>query len=131
MGERERLDLDPGIAAVPEVGRWLAALQDARTDRRRDLEEVTPAIVDGRPAGSENSIGAIFDHVSLIEADWLFDDLLGQRLDTTELAPLSLEAFTRMHVRERYDVSGEWVVHHLLQHESEHRSELGWLGRRA
>jgi hypothetical protein len=29
-------------------------------------------------------------------------------------------------VRERYDVSPAWVVHHLLQHESEHRSEIGW-----
>ena len=172
MGERERLDLDPAVAAVPEVGRWLAALEDGRADTLRELEGVTPEMIDARPAGSENSIGATLYHVALIEADWLFDDLLGQRLDTTELAPLfpvddrdeagalsplagvaleehldrlarvrevvlrevapmSLEAFTRVHERARYDVSGVWVVHHLLQHEAEHRSELGWLRRHA
>ena len=48
-----------------------------------------------------------------------------------EIAPMSLEAFTRVHARERYDVSGVWVLHHLLQHEAEHRSELGWLRRHA
>ena len=172
MEERERLDLDPGLAAVPEVGRWLAAMQDGRADTLRELEGVTPEMVDARPPGSENSIGATLYHVALIEADWLFDDMLGQQLGTTELAPLfpvddrdeegllsqvagvpldehldrlalvrevllrevapmSLEAFTEVHARARYDVSGVWTIHHLLQHESEHRSELGWLRRHA
>ena len=60
----------------------------ARTDTLRELEGVTPVMVDVRPAGSENSIGATLYHVALIEADWLFDDLLGQRLETTEVAQL-------------------------------------------
>jgi hypothetical protein len=172
VGERERLTLEPDLATDPEVGRWLAAMQDGRADTLRELEGVTPGMVDARPAGSENSIGATLYHVALIEADWLFDDMLGQPLGTTELAPLfpvddrdedgllqqvagvpfdehlarlarvrevvlrevapmSLEAFTRVHARARYDVSGVWVIHHLLQHESEHRAELGWLRRHA
>jgi hypothetical protein len=65
----------------------VAALEDGRADTLRELEGVTPEMIDARPAGSENSIGATLYHVALIEADRSFDDLLGQRLDTTELAP--------------------------------------------
>ena len=38
--------------------------------------------------------------------------------------PMSLEEFHRPRGRERYDVSPAWVLHHLLQHEAEHRSEI-------
>lgn len=170
MTERDRLILEPGLADVPEVGRWLAAMEDSRADTLRELEGVTPAMLDARPPGSENSIGATLYHVALIEADWLFDDIFGRPLETTELAPLfpfddrdeqgiltgvagvplaehmdrlarvraallreiapmSLVDFTAIRAREDYDVSAVWVIHHLLQHESEHRSELGWLRR--
>jgi uncharacterized damage-inducible protein DinB len=40
------------------------------------------------------------------------------------LQPMSLEEFHRPRSRERYDVSPAWVLHHLLQHEAEHRSEI-------
>jgi uncharacterized damage-inducible protein DinB len=43
------------------------------------------------------------------------------------LRPMSVEGFHTTRARERYDVSPAWVVHHLLQHESEHRAEIGWL----
>jgi hypothetical protein len=28
---------------------------------------------------------------------------------------------------ERYDASPDWVLHHILQHEAEHRSHIAWL----
>jgi hypothetical protein len=40
-----------------------------------------------------------------------------------------MEDFTTPRARDDYDVSPVWIVHHLLQHESEHRSEIGWLRR--
>ncbi len=170
MTKRERLILETDLADAPEVGRWLAAMEDSRADTLSELEGVTDAMLDARPPGSENSIGATLYHVSIIEGDWLFDDMLGRRLETTELAPLfpfdvrdeqgiltgvsgvglaehldrlarvravllreiaplSLDDFTATRARDGYDVSGVWVIHHLLQHESEHRSELGWLRR--
>jgi uncharacterized damage-inducible protein DinB len=170
--ERDRLTLETNLADEPEVGRWLAAMEDARRDTLAELDGLTDDVLDARPPGSENSIGATLYHVALIEADWLFDDLFGQELGTTELAPLfpfyardeqgtltavadvqlpehldrlarvrsvlldmirpmSMEDFTTPRVREGYDVSPAWVIHHLLQHEAEHRSELGWLKRRA
>jgi uncharacterized damage-inducible protein DinB len=30
-----------------------------------------------------------------------------------------------------YDVTPEWVLHHLMQHEAEHRSQIGALRARA
>ena len=39
---------------------------------------------------------------------------------------MSLANFTRIRVLPEYDVTPQWVVHHLLQHEAEHRGEIGF-----
>jgi uncharacterized damage-inducible protein DinB len=44
---------------------------------------------------------------------------------------MSLADFRRPRSLPRYDVTPEWVLHHLLQHEAEHRSQIGALRRRA
>jgi uncharacterized damage-inducible protein DinB len=170
MTARERLLLEPDGTGDPEVGRWLAAMEDGRRDTLAVLDGVRDEMVDARPHGGENTIGTALYHVALIEADWLFDDMLGEDLGGTELAPLfpfdardeagiltgvagmslaehlerlarvrttliervapmSLEAFITPRQRADYDVSPVWAIHHLLQHESEHRSEIGWLKR--
>ncbi len=159
------------MAEAPEVGRWISAMVDGRSDTLRELEGVSDPMVDLRPSGSENSIGTALYHVALIEADWLIDDILGVTLGDSELGrlfpyadrdssgrltdvsgmslalhlrrlaavrevliqrlhPMSVEDFHAPRRREHYDVSPAWVVHHLLQHESEHRAEIGWLKRR-
>jgi len=171
MSEREVRTLAP-MAEAPEVGRWLSAMVDARRDTLRELRGVSDDLVDLRPPGSENSIGAALYHVALIEADWLFDDILGVPLNDSEVAalfpfedrdaegrltdirgeslpdhlrrlaavrevliarlrPISVDDFHAPRTREQYDVSPAWVVHHLLQHEAEHRGEIGWLKRQA
>lgn len=38
--------------------------------------------------------------------------------------PMSLEDFRRARVLSDYEVTPEWVLHHLCQHEAEHRTEL-------
>jgi hypothetical protein len=43
------------------------------------------------------------------------------------MRPMTVEAFHVPRTRERYDVSPAWVLHHLLQHEAEHRAHLAWL----
>ena len=40
------------------------------------------------------------------------------------LAAMSSDEFRRPRALPQYDVSPEWVVHHLLQHEAEHRAEM-------
>lgn len=43
------------------------------------------------------------------------------------LRPMSLEEFHRLRARETWDVTPAWVLHHLLQHEAEHRAHLAWV----
>ncbi len=52
------------------------------------------------------------------------------RLDTTRATllaafrPLTLEDYRRLRWLEDYDVTPEWVLHHLMQHEAEHRGQI-------
>jgi uncharacterized damage-inducible protein DinB len=165
--ERELLALEP-IADVPEVGRWLSALDDGRRDTILELRDVTDDMVDLAPPGAPNSIGTLLYHIALVELDWLLVDILGpeggvpwpeelapfadrdsegtltvvrgESIDThlarlaairamvhEQLAPFSVEAFHTPRARERYDVTPAWVVHHLLQHEAEHRAHVAWV----
>jgi uncharacterized damage-inducible protein DinB len=41
--------------------------------------------------------------------------------------PMTLEDFRRLRSMPDYDVMPEWVLHHLCQHEAEHRDELAAL----
>jgi uncharacterized damage-inducible protein DinB len=49
-------------------------------------------------------------------------------LDTFQ--KMSLEDFRRSRIQAKYEVTPEWVVHHLCQHEAEHRSEMAALRSR-
>lgn len=40
---------------------------------------------------------------------------------------MELEDFRRARSLEHYDVTPEWVLHHLIQHEAEHRGQIGAL----
>lgn len=44
---------------------------------------------------------------------------------------MDLAEFRRVRSLPYYDVTPEWVLHHLMQHEAEHRSQIGWLRIRA
>jgi hypothetical protein len=168
---REVLALDP-LADDPEVGRWLAALEDARRDTLRELEGVTPDMVDWYPSAPLNSIGSLLYHIGLIEASWVTEEILGDpeareleallpwpdregpgdgggrhlsRIDgqtledhrerlggirayvMARLRPMANDDFHRLRRLERYDVAPDWVLHHVLQHEAEHRAHICWL----
>jgi hypothetical protein len=170
-GGRDLLALRP-IADDPEVGRWLAALEDGRRETLRELEGVTPKMVDWYPAAPLNSIGSLLYHIGLIEASWVSEEILGEaeavelarllpwpdregpgaggqrhlsRIDgipvdqhlgrlaairgyvLDRLRPMSNEAFHAVRALDHYDVAPDWVIHHLLQHEAEHRSHIAWL----
>jgi uncharacterized damage-inducible protein DinB len=166
MSERDRLVLTESPAADPEVGRWLAALEDGRGRTHRALTDVTSEEMDRVPEGGGNAIGTLLYHVAAIEADWLFVEILEERREwpahlfpfdvrdgegrLTVVEGLSLEKhmarlaevrrllvetltampageFHRVRALPDYDVAPDWVVHHLLQHEAEHRSHIAAL----
>lgn len=50
-----------------------------------------------------------------------------RRMLLEHLGPMPVEDFHRLRARERYDVTPAWAVHHLLQHEAEHRAHIAWV----
>jgi len=43
------------------------------------------------------------------------------------IGSMTVEDYHTPRSRERYDVTPAWVVHHLLQHEAEHRAHIAWV----
>jgi len=168
MTDRRVRVLDSSIAAAPEVGRWLAALQDARERTLGVVMGAPPHVIDRIPSAGGNSLGTLLYHIASIEAAWLFEDILGlesgrfvpsdlfpfevreeggiltrvlgmsleehlARLEATRtmlfelLRGMSAEEFDVVLQRPDHDVSPAWVLHHLLQHEAEHRSQIATL----
>jgi uncharacterized damage-inducible protein DinB len=160
-----RLELSRAEGQDPELGLLLAALTDTRRRMRLTLRGLPPDLVDCEPPGGGSSIGALLYHVAIIEADWLYDDILGtqdtdwpkelfpvdaradgehltafagesveqhlerlgkvRELLVSHLEPMSPEELHRPRERSDYFVSPAWAVHHLMQHEAEHRSQIG------
>ncbi len=148
----------------PEIGRLLWMFQDTRTRTLQSLEGFDPAHVNLVPDQFENSIGSLLYHIAVIEADWLYSEVLerevpddvqalfpeGVRDDSGTLAdprargldghlkvlgqiralvletyqPMTLDEFRRPRSLPQYDVTPEWVLHHLTQHEAEHRGHI-------
>jgi hypothetical protein len=91
----------------------------------------------GKPFPAE--IEALFPHdvrdvsgkLTIVLGDSL--DSLYRRLDTVRrhllaaYRAMSIEEFRRTRALPLSDVSPEWVLHHLCQHEAEHRSEIAML----
>lgn len=165
--ERKVLVLE-SLADDPELGRWLAALEDARRDTIHELSTVPPEMLDVRPDPLLNSVGTLLYHIALIETSWLLDDIFEgepgpdwlrallpfsdrdrsgrliqvdgvpmaghlERLSAVRqylldrLRPMSNDDFHRVRTLDSYDAAPDWVLHHLLQHEAEHRSHIAWL----
>ena len=163
--ERSKLELVGDEDVAPEIGRWLAALHDTRQRMGEVLTKLPEELIDRVPPDGGSAIGALLYHIAIVEADWLFDEILGtietdwpkdlfpvqMREDGTLLSEFAGETLSQhlerlkktremlvdnvrrmapedLHVlreRKHYDVSTAWVLHHLMQHEAEHRSQIG------
>ena len=165
---RNQLVVEPPSGGEPDVGRMLWMLEDGRRRTLETLDGVTDADLDWSPAPGMNSVGALLYHLAAIEADWLYNEALGEqpfppeivalfpedvrdeqgrlvtaqgadlathlrRLDTVRahllaaFREMSPADFNRARAFPIYDVTPEYVLHHLAQHEAEHRGEIGML----
>jgi len=132
--DRPRLVLDP-IAADPEIGRWLSAFEEVRRDTLEVVREIPESAIDRQdeisldlfPYDDREGDG----HLTPVMGETMAQHL--ERLSTTrelvlrELRAMSSEDYHRVHAREEIDVSADWVVFHLIDHEVEHRVGLSRL----
>lgn len=163
--ERPHMVVDDRCIAAPEIAPWVWAIEDTRRRTLGRLAGLTTDVIDWQPPEKENSIGTLLYHIALIEADWLYTEVLEQPLppDVAALFPwdarddrgcltqvlgvsleqhlqrlatvralllqtfqhIDQEEFRRIRHLDDYDVTPEWVLHHLMQHEAEHRGEIG------
>ncbi len=163
--------VDHALHAESRISAWLWALDDTRRRTNVVLAHIPAEAVDWHPSHSQQSIGTILYHVALIEADWLYTEVVEQPypdhiaalfpydardeqglLTHVKDAGLSHHRYRLEIVRQEvlrvyqamertdfyrvlqlphYDVTPEWVLHHLMQHEAEHRSEIASLRDRA
>ena len=107
---RNRFVARISAADDPEVGGWLAALEEARRDTLKVLDEVPADAVDRDPGDGGDSIGTVLYHVALIEADWVFTDVLDREADIgSDLFP----ADDRTEDGHLSQVRGETLAQHL------------------
>ncbi|CAH2714563.1 hypothetical protein BACCIP111895_01735 [Neobacillus rhizosphaerae] len=155
------------VSALPEyeqeIGRWLWCLEDVRRTLITEITGISQSVIDTK-MDERQTIGSLLYHIALVEADWLYVEVLGAEWDPEirSLFPLedrsedgsmthfegqSLEEhFYRLNkvrevflshfrsmdltdwrkprVLEHYDVTPEWVVYHLIEHESHHRGQI-------
>jgi hypothetical protein len=95
----EILELPDGQAELAELLPWPHRQPDGRLTR-----------IDGHP------LQAHLDRLAAVRA-WAID----------RLRPMTNAEFHRVRALPEYDAAPDWVLHHLLQHEAEHRSHLALL----
>jgi uncharacterized damage-inducible protein DinB len=159
--EHKSMTYMPDVA--PAIAASLWQLEDGRHDTLKAIRDISAADLDWELAGYPNSIGTLLYHIAVIEADWLYTEVL-ERSDygdaqrwfpypvrsSGRLTPvksvamadhlarlaairenliaafrvMSVEDFRREREMDDYYVTPEWVLHHLIQHEAEHRGEI-------
>jgi uncharacterized damage-inducible protein DinB len=162
---KQELVVESRSSSAPEIGRWLWTLEDTRRRTLQTIDGIGQPMLDELPAGHDSTIGTILYHIALIEASWLYDDVLvtaapaeiealfphdhrdadgrltqvygmslAEHLERMERVrnmllqayrQMTLEDFRRSRSLPDYNVTPEWVLHHLMQHEAEHRGQIG------
>ena len=160
--KRKNLIVLPLHSFESEIGRWLWCLEDIRRTLLEKISGISQQQLDTEVIG--HSIGSLLYHIALIEADWLYEEVLGgkwnpnirtlfpqedrndddtlssvkgQNLDEHlhrlqcvrdellfHFRTMDLEDWRTSRSLIHYDVTPEWVIYHLLEHESHHRGQI-------
>ncbi|NRD77075.1 DinB family protein [Bacillus sp. BRMEA1] len=147
----------------PDIGRWMWCLEDVRRTLLEKISGISQAHLDTR-LNNGHSIGSLIYHIALIEADWLYVEILGCEWDPKILSlfpqevrnnddtlthieghdleehlhrlksvrdellfhirSMDIKTWREPRVLPQYDVTPEWVIYHLIEHESHHRGQI-------
>ncbi len=92
LREQKYVIVDERLNTELEIARWLWAFEDTRQSTTAELEGVSSSMLDWSPPNEASSIGTILYHVALIEADWLYTEVLEQEY------PLKLSRYFRTRI---------------------------------
>lgn len=96
------------------------------------LEQEIPAEVMAHfPYSDRDEQGKLMQVSSVTLQEHLERLALVRQLLLDVFQTMTLAEFRRVRSLPHYDVTPEWVLHHLMQHEAEHRSQIGSLRDRA
>jgi uncharacterized damage-inducible protein DinB len=169
MAEVLKLDMDLVDCREPIVARYLTMLADCRTNTMESIKNLRFDLLYWRRNDFDSNISDLLYHIAYVEADWLYTNVLEQRIPVglTEhlsyqerdrngrlvhigeeelesslnrlnevrrnlndvYANMDMVEFRRLRHSKEQDVSPEWVLHHLIQHEAEHRGQINLLKR--
>jgi uncharacterized damage-inducible protein DinB len=78
VSTKENFTLQPLEAKEPLIGRWLSYLENGRKRTQEVVEKLPANALDWQRSHFQNSIGTLLYHIALIEADWLYVEILEQ-----------------------------------------------------
>ena len=102
---KPRFSVEPVADCHPDIGRWLAILDDARKRTNYTLSLLEPQDLDAEPIAGLNTIGTLLYHIALVDLNWVYDNMLQQPYpaDVASLFPHPLQ-----HADERLYVVSGW-----------------------
>src|SRR5688572_3628981 len=78
MKTKPRFIVEPVVDCDPDVGRWLAILDDARKRTQFTFSQIKSEELDAPPVTGINTIGTLLYHIALSDLNWVFDNMLQQ-----------------------------------------------------
>jgi uncharacterized damage-inducible protein DinB len=75
---KRQLSVEPLPSREPLIGSWMAYLEDCRARTKETIEKLVTEQLDFSSPQHKNSIGTLLYHITLIEADWLYAEILQQ-----------------------------------------------------
>jgi uncharacterized damage-inducible protein DinB len=69
---------DPVEGFAPQVGRYVAQMNEVRADLTQELEGLTIEQIDWHPDENTESIGTMLLHIDAVEWSWIFEDIFGK-----------------------------------------------------
>lgn len=77
-GKIPRFSVEPVSNCIPEVGLWLAILNDSRDRLLYALRSIREVDLDAKAPIGINTIGTILYHIALTDLNWVYDNMLQQ-----------------------------------------------------
>jgi uncharacterized damage-inducible protein DinB len=74
----EIITCDPVEGYTPQIGRYVAQMNEVRADLKEQLDGLAIEQIDWHPDENTESIGTMLLHIDGVEWSWIFEDIFGK-----------------------------------------------------